>query len=84
MKIQINSLAALERLIGDDKEMEVAVKSSIINNFAKNYLKGIAHSEILNALKKAVLAEIELVLRTVVEKTSGWGGGVYKAKPELK
>lgn len=84
MKIQINSLAALERLIGDDKEMEFAVKDSIINTFAKNYLKSIAHSEIIDALKKAVLYELEKDLNLVVERTSSWAGCTYKAKPELK
>ena len=84
MKIQINSLAALERLIGEDKEMEIAVKDSIINTFAKNYLKSVAHSEILNALKKAVLNEIELDLSSVVERVSNWAGGTFKAKPALK
>lgn len=29
MKIQINSLVALERLIGDDKEMEITVKTHL-------------------------------------------------------
>lgn len=84
MKIQINSLAALERLIGDDKEMEFAVKDSIFNTFAKNYLKSVAHSEIMDALKKAVLYELEKGLNLVVERTSSWAGCTYKAKPELK
>lgn len=58
MKIQINSLAALERLIGDDKELEVTIKSSIINEFAKNYLKSVANSEITNTIKDAVMEEV--------------------------
>lgn len=59
MKIQINSLAALERLIGDDKEMEITVKSSIINEFAKSYIKSVANSEIVNTIKNAVLEEVK-------------------------
>lgn len=59
MKVQINSLTALERLIGDDKEMEITVKSSIINEFAKSYIKSVANSEIVDMIKKAVLEEIK-------------------------
>lgn len=59
MKIQINSLAALERLIGDDKEMEITVKKSVINGFAKSYIKSIANSEIVDTIKKAVLNEVK-------------------------
>lgn len=59
MKIQINSLAALERLIGDDKEMEITVKKSVINGFAKSYIKSIANSEIVDTIKKAVLDEVK-------------------------
>lgn len=59
MKIQINNLEALERLIGDDKEMEIQVKSSIINEFAKKYIKSVAHSEIINDLKYTILKELK-------------------------
>lgn len=58
MKVQINSLAALERLIGDDKEMEITVKSSIINEFAKSYIKSVANSEIVDTIKDAILEEV--------------------------
>lgn len=59
MKIQINSLAALERLIGNDKEMEITVKSSIINEFAKSYIKSVANSEIADTIKREVIEEIK-------------------------
>lgn len=59
MKIQINSLEALQRLIGDDKEMEITVKSSIINEFAKSYIKSVANSEVVDTIKNAVLEEIK-------------------------
>lgn len=41
MKIQINSLKALERLIGNDNELEMEIRNSVAQNFAKIYLKGI-------------------------------------------
>lgn len=59
MKIQINSLETLERLIGNDKEMEITVKSSIINEFAKSYIKSVANSEVADTIKNAVLEEIK-------------------------
>lgn len=59
MKIQINSLEALERLIGDDKEMEISVKQSILSEFAKKHLKSIANSEAMETLKREVLKELK-------------------------
>ena len=54
MKIQINSLEALERLIGNDKEMEISVKQSILNEFAKKHLKSIANSEAMLSIASYV------------------------------
>ena len=42
MKIQINSLAALERLIGGDSELEIEIRNSIVQEFTKKYLKSVA------------------------------------------
>lgn len=42
-KIQINSLEALERLIGNDNELEIEIRSSIVQEFAKKHLKAIAN-----------------------------------------
>lgn len=58
MKIQINSLEALERLIGNDKEMEIAVKQSVLNEFAKKHLKSIANSEAMQRIAGQVNKEL--------------------------
>lgn len=42
-KIQINSLEALERLIGNDTELEIQVRNTIVQEFAKKHLKAIAN-----------------------------------------
>ena len=42
MKIQINSLDALERLIGGDSEVEIEIRNSIVQEFTKKYLKSVA------------------------------------------
>lgn len=59
MKVQINSLQALERLIGDDREMEITVKQSIINEFAKSHIKSVANSEASLRLKAEILEEVK-------------------------
>lgn len=84
MKIQINSKEALERLIGDDKEMEIAIKSAVINQFAKQYLKSVANDEIIRELKAAVLAEVEAEVARHVELAPVFSVSRFKARPELK
>lgn len=84
MKIQINSKEALERLIGDDKEMEIAIKNAVINQFAKQYLKSVANSMIIEDLKRAVCREVSAMVEQYVEKTSSWARLEVFAKPELK
>lgn len=58
MKIQINSKEALERLIGNDPKMEIAVKESVLNSIAGKYLKSIAHSEVMKKAEEAVNSEL--------------------------
>ena len=84
MKIQINSKEALERLIGDDKEMEIAIKNAVINQFAKQYLKSVANDEIMRELKVAVLAEVEAEVARHVERVPAFGMSCFKARPGLK
>ena len=63
MKIQINNLAALERLIGGDSELEIEIRNSVVQDFTKKHLKPIATEAFLTnyayALAKQVKAEIE-------------------------
>lgn len=42
LKIQLNSIAALERLIGGDSEIEFELRKSIITEFAKTHLAPLA------------------------------------------
>lgn len=84
MKIQINSKEALERLIGDDKEMEIAIKNAVINQFAKQYLKSVANDEIMRELKVAVLAEVEAEVARHVERAPVYGVSQFKARAGLK
>lgn len=59
--IQINSLKALERLIGGDTKLEIEARNSIVQDFTKKHLKGIANKytdETLKDLKKSVKNEV--------------------------
>jgi len=42
--IQINSLAALERLLGNDPELEINLRNSVVQNYANKYIRGIAET----------------------------------------
>ena len=44
-KIQINSLAALERLIGGDSEVELEIRNNIVQEFAKKHLKSLLETD---------------------------------------
>lgn len=39
--------------------MEITVKTSVINEFAKSYIKSVANSEIVDTIKKAILDEVK-------------------------
>jgi hypothetical protein len=59
--IQINSLKALERLLGGDTELEIQARNSIVQDFTKKYLKEIANKytdETIKDLKKSVKNEV--------------------------
>lgn len=78
MKIQINSLAALERLIGGDNQLEFDIRQSVVNAFTKKYLKGIATEEILIRQRRAILTHIEDEMIT----RESWGKA--KVRPKYK
>ena len=56
IKIQINSLEALERLIGGDTELELELRKSCVYEFAKRHLKHIGEEEIKLAESEVVKA----------------------------
>ena len=65
VKIQINSLEALERLIGGDTQLEIDLRNSIVQEFSKKYLKAVA-AELAETLvepyKKQVQDELRYML----------------------
>lgn len=78
MKIQINSLEALERMIGGDNEMEFEIRQSVAEAFAKKYLKGLATVFMQNGVPKAMKKIIEDEYFAYVRNR------VYQVKPEYK
>lgn len=60
--IQINSLEALERLLGGSSQMEVDVRNSIVHAFTKKYLKSIALTEPLARAASEVSRHLQISL----------------------
>jgi len=62
MRIELN-LPALERLIGDDKDMEFCIKKQIIHEFSKRHLKEIADSESCALAAKEIKEYVNKIAR---------------------
>jgi len=80
VKIQINSLEALERLIGGDSELELELRGTIVQEFAKKHLKGVADEASIN--------DASIVIRKYVEnnylKISNYYTKEYTANVKFK
>jgi len=63
MKIQINSLAALERLLGNDTELEMDIRNSVADSFAKKYLKAVASKYLEEETQKRLEEEVASLLK---------------------
>ena len=78
-KIQINSLDALERLIGGDTEVEIEIRNSIVQEFVKKHLKALVnHSLVVEAVGKA-MNEVRGEFLTV-SSVSGWSEPVMRSR----
>lgn len=90
MKVQINSLAALERLLGGDTAVEIEIRSNIVQEFAKKHLKAVASSDAvlvaLDATKAAIIREAEQKLdASLATFQQDYYGNISKLqlKPEI-
>lgn len=70
IKIQINSVEALERLIGGDTETEIEIRNSVVQEFAKRHLKAVTQEQMTVALKNTIIQEIRN--RFLKNTDSGW------------
>jgi hypothetical protein len=82
MKIQINSIEALERLIGGDTEIEIALRQSVVENFTRRHIKALANSEMIKAIGQAVKAEVIAEFFDTVK--GSWNSTEHIFKPEIK
>lgn len=90
MKLQINSLQALERLIGGDTEIEVEVRKNIVQDFARKHLKPIAGDVIkpmIDAATKACQREacdaLAQALGTFRKGTYSYTTETFALRPEI-
>lgn len=72
-KIQINSLEALERLIGNDNELEIEIRQSVVENFTKKHLAKLANDDLMRKATTAIINEIQLTFFDTIKGTGGWG-----------
>ncbi len=75
-KIQINSLAALERLIGNDNELEIEIRNSVVQLFVKKHLKALANKDLMEkaaiAVQNAISDEFLNEIKTDTLYKSTW------------
>lgn len=74
--IQINSLQALERLIGNDNNVEIQLRNSIVQEFVKKHLKHIANDDLITNTKKAVTSEITAQFFDEIKTNSFWNNKI--------
>jgi len=79
-KIQINSLAALERLIGGDTEVELEIRNNIVQEFAKKHLKSLLETDsvlrkCIDDIRKSASSEItRLIHAEIGQLKNTWSG----------
>lgn len=82
-KIQINSLEALERLIGGNSEIEIEIRNAIIQEFAKKHLKGIAAEEYVKLSEIAIRKEIKDEYFIETKPNGSWNNSVLSFNPKV-
>jgi hypothetical protein len=70
-KIQINSLEALERLIGGDSELEVEMRKSIAYDFTTKHLKALANDPYVMAKMEEARHELRKIVDENVKARIG-------------
>jgi hypothetical protein len=81
MKLQINSLEALERLIGGDSEVELEIRNNIVQEFTKKHLKALVNEgsiqKVANAIDKRLRDKAEEI---IVDKFGIESGNYWNSK----
>lgn len=78
LTLQINSLEALERLIGGDTEIEMELRQGVAAAFSKKHLAEIAKSPEYTRMANVLLGEQKLLVAEEIQKQNtdweGYGG----------
>jgi hypothetical protein len=85
LTIQINNKEALERLIGNDSEVEIDIRNSVVQKFAEKHLKPLANSPQITGTLNAIRDDISKQIKERVEKEiatfkESWGGSISDIK----
>ncbi len=85
LTLQINSLEALERLIGGNTETEIDIRNSVVQKFAEKHLKPIVNSapitDVIRQIKDHAYKHIqETCANEIATFKSTYGGGAYDIK----
>jgi len=81
---------ALERLVKDDKELEIQLKHGVIMNFVDRYLRGLLKDEFLQAEIKKVRESIQTAVDSVAAKEigtlkdDGWRSTIFTLNSKFK
>jgi len=71
LTLQINSLEALEKLIGGDTQVEIDIRNNIVQAFAEKHLKALAGSQQVNNAIVAVRTSVETEVRSELKRLFG-------------
>lgn len=69
--LQINSLQALERLIGGDAQVEVDARNSVVQNFAKKHLGEVAKNLAIGPVVKSIENDLTRNIKMEAETQLG-------------
>ena len=58
IKIQIKSMAVLEKLIGGDDTFAIEIRNSLVDEFSKKYLKSLVTTEAMRKVSSLMSAEV--------------------------
>jgi len=74
----------LERLLGDDTEVNLELKNRIVNEFAKKHLKALVNTEAMYIVEKSIRADIEkFLLNSVADRVQKNYSTSFTIKPAL-
>lgn len=92
LTLQINSLEALERLIGNDNDCEIEIRNRVVQEFAKKHLKAIANETTfqneIHSFKQELQKEFDKRMEEAIASVKRYyeGGGIEKVNlhPKVK